>query len=104
MHSVLSAERRTSRACAFQEVENSGLGVEVTRPAGILRASAWGLLRSVCSLWAGATCGGGGGPPETPMAISDRRPVYPGYRLFAGLDVTVEVKAKRSFAGVAQRA
>jgi hypothetical protein len=38
------------------------------------------------------------------MAISDRRPVYPGYRLFAGLDVTVEVKAKRSFAGVAQRA
>jgi hypothetical protein len=31
-------------------------------------------------------------------------PVYLAYPLFAGLDVKVEVKAKRSFAGVAQRA
>jgi hypothetical protein len=36
------------------------------------------------------------------MVISDRRPVYLTYRLFAEFDVKIDDKAKRSIAGMAK--
>jgi hypothetical protein len=36
------------------------------------------------------------------MVISDRRPVYLTYRLFADFDVKIGDNAKRSIAGMAQ--
>jgi hypothetical protein len=46
----------------------------------------------------------GGGPPEAPIAISDRSPEYLGYRLLAAPDVKINGEAKQSFAGAARRA